>query len=38
MHATKREPHVLITGSLHFAGEALAYLRGDLDEFDECLQ
>lgn len=29
---------ILITGSLHFAGEALAYLRGEPAAFDDCLQ
>ncbi len=29
---------ILITGSLHFAGEALAHLRGELAAFEECLQ
>ncbi len=29
---------ILITGSLHFAGEALAYLRGEPAAFEECLQ
>jgi dihydrofolate synthase/folylpolyglutamate synthase len=29
---------VLITGSLHFAGEALATLRGDASAFEECSQ
>ena len=29
---------ILITGSLHFAGEALAALRGEPAAFEECLQ
>ncbi len=29
---------VLITGSLHFAGEALAALSGDPDDLEDCLQ
>lgn len=29
---------ILITGSLHFAGEALAHLRGTPAAFEECLQ
>jgi dihydrofolate synthase/folylpolyglutamate synthase len=29
---------ILITGSLHFAGEALAYLRGEPAAFEECAQ
>lgn len=33
--ATER---ILITGSLHFAGEALAILRGDAAAFEECAQ
>ena len=34
---TKPNP-ILITGSLHFAGEALAYLRGEPAAFEECAQ
>ncbi len=34
---TKPNP-ILITGSLHFAGEALAYLRGEPAAFEECVQ
>jgi dihydrofolate synthase / folylpolyglutamate synthase len=30
--------HILITGSLHFAGEALATLNGDVAAFEECAQ
>jgi dihydrofolate synthase / folylpolyglutamate synthase len=29
---------ILITGSLHFAGEALAFLRGEPAAFEECAQ
>ena len=29
---------ILLTGSLHFAGEALAYLRGQPAAFEECAQ
>ena len=29
---------ILVTGSLHFAGEALAYLRGEPAAFEECAQ
>jgi dihydrofolate synthase/folylpolyglutamate synthase len=29
---------ILLTGSLHFAGEALAHLRGEPASFDECAQ
>ena len=29
---------ILLTGSLHFAGEALAYLRGEPTAFEECAQ
>jgi len=29
---------ILITGSLHFAGEVLAYLRGPATAFEECAQ
>ncbi|HEY2799609.1 MAG TPA: folylpolyglutamate synthase/dihydrofolate synthase family protein [Chthoniobacterales bacterium] len=35
----QRQPEpILITGSLHFAGEALASLRGEPAAFEECLQ
>jgi dihydrofolate synthase/folylpolyglutamate synthase len=34
---TKPNP-ILLTGSLHFAGEALAYLRGEPAAFEECAQ
>ena len=36
--AVAQEPRVLITGSLHFAGEVLALLRGEVDELEDCLQ
>jgi hypothetical protein len=29
---------ILITGSLHFAGEVLAHLRGQPAAFEECAQ
>jgi dihydrofolate synthase/folylpolyglutamate synthase len=29
---------ILITGSLHFAGEALALLNGESEQFEDCLQ
>ncbi len=29
---------ILLTGSLHFAGEALAFLRGEPSAFEECAQ
>ena len=35
---TSGEARVLITGSLHFAGEALAHLRGEPAAFEECAQ
>jgi dihydrofolate synthase / folylpolyglutamate synthase len=34
---TKPDP-ILITGSLHFAGEVLAHLRGEPAAFEECAQ
>jgi dihydrofolate synthase/folylpolyglutamate synthase len=35
----RAKPHpILVTGSLHFAGEALAYLRGEPAAFEECAQ
>jgi len=35
----RANPHpILITGSLHFAGEVLAYLRGQPAAFEECAQ
>jgi dihydrofolate synthase / folylpolyglutamate synthase len=36
--ARARSAPILITGSLHFAGEALAHLRGEPDAFEECAQ
>jgi dihydrofolate synthase/folylpolyglutamate synthase len=36
--ATKLPQRILITGSLHFAGEAIATLRGDLGALEECAQ
>ena len=36
--ATSTPARVLITGSLHFAGEALAALAGDPDELEDCAQ
>jgi dihydrofolate synthase/folylpolyglutamate synthase len=36
--AGARNESVLITGSLHFAGEALAYLQGKPGAFEECAQ
>jgi len=36
--ATARTAPILITGSLHFAGEALAHLRGQPGAFEECAQ
>ena len=36
--AGARDASVLITGSLHFAGEALAYLQGKPAAFEECAQ
>jgi folylpolyglutamate synthase/dihydropteroate synthase len=29
---------ILITGSLHFAGEAIALLRGEPNALEECAQ
>ena len=35
----RSRPHpILLTGSLHFAGEALAHLRGEPAAFEECAQ
>ena len=35
----RSRPHpILITGSLHFAGEVLAHLRGEPAAFEECAQ
>jgi len=36
--ARERSAPILITGSLHFAGEALAHLRGEPAAFEECAQ
>jgi dihydrofolate synthase / folylpolyglutamate synthase len=36
--ARARSAPILITGSLHFAGEALAHLRGEPGAFEECAQ
>jgi dihydrofolate synthase/folylpolyglutamate synthase len=36
--AHARANPILITGSLHFAGEVLAHLRGDPAAFEECVQ
>jgi dihydrofolate synthase/folylpolyglutamate synthase len=36
--ARARSAPILITGSLHFAGEALAFLRGTPAAFEECAQ
>jgi len=36
--AQSRKAPILITGSLHFAGEALAHLRGEPSAFEECAQ
>jgi dihydrofolate synthase / folylpolyglutamate synthase len=36
--ARARSTPILITGSLHFAGEALAYLQGKPAAFEECAQ
>jgi dihydrofolate synthase/folylpolyglutamate synthase len=39
LELTRTKPNpILITGSLHFAGEALAYLRGEPAAFEECMQ
>ncbi len=39
LQVTRTKPNpILITGSLHFAGEALAYLRGEPAAFEECAQ
>lgn len=38
-HQTRNKPErVLVTGSLHFAGEALAMLGGNAAAFEECAQ
>jgi dihydrofolate synthase/folylpolyglutamate synthase len=36
--ARERSNRILLTGSLHFAGEALAYLEGKPAAFEECAQ
>ncbi len=36
--ARARSNPILITGSLHFAGEVLAHLRGEPAAFEECMQ
>jgi dihydrofolate synthase/folylpolyglutamate synthase len=36
--ALARPNPILITGSLHFAGEILAHLRGEPAAFEECAQ
>lgn len=36
--ARERSDPILLTGSLHFAGEALAHLRGEPAAFEECAQ
>jgi dihydrofolate synthase / folylpolyglutamate synthase len=36
--ARTTEERILITGSLHFAGEALAFLRGEPNALEECAQ
>ena len=36
--ARERSAPILITGSLHFAGEALEHLRGEPAAFEECAQ
>jgi dihydrofolate synthase/folylpolyglutamate synthase len=39
LKTAQRNPNpILITGSLHFAGEVLAYLRGEPAAFEECNQ
>ena len=39
LNQARKRPHsILLTGSLHFAGEALAYLRGEPAAFEECAQ
>jgi dihydrofolate synthase/folylpolyglutamate synthase len=38
MLARAKPNPILITGSLHFAGEVLAQLRGELAAFEECAQ
>ena len=38
MLARAKSNPILITGSLHFAGEVLAHLRGEPAAFEECAQ
>jgi dihydrofolate synthase/folylpolyglutamate synthase len=39
LHLARSKPNpILITGSLHFAGEVLAHLRGEPAAFEECAQ
>jgi dihydrofolate synthase/folylpolyglutamate synthase len=39
LNVARAKPHpILITGSLHFAGEVLAQLRGEPAAFEECAQ
>jgi dihydrofolate synthase / folylpolyglutamate synthase len=38
MLAREKPDPILITGSLHFAGEVLAHLRGEPAAFEECVQ
>ena len=38
MRARAKSNPILITGSLHFAGEVLAHLRGEPAAFEECAQ
>ncbi len=39
LECAREKPNpILITGSLHFAGEVLAYLRGEPAAFEECAQ
>jgi dihydrofolate synthase / folylpolyglutamate synthase len=39
LNQARDRPHpILITGSLHFAGEVLAHLRGEPAAFEECAQ
>jgi folylpolyglutamate synthase/dihydropteroate synthase len=39
LNQARERPHpILITGSLHFAGEAIAHLRGEPAAFEECAQ
>jgi folylpolyglutamate synthase/dihydropteroate synthase len=38
MLARAKPNPILVTGSLHFAGEVLAHLRGEPASFEECAQ